>query len=315
MEPKDYYKILGVDRKADKKEIQKAYRKLARKYHPDVNANNKEYETKFKEASEAYEVLSDADKRAQYDKFGSDWQRYQQSGAQGSDGFDWSQWAQANRQGNQRGNPQGGYTYTTEDMGDMFGGVHSDFFETLFGQSTGGNAQQRGPRRGRDLESPVQITLQEAYTGTRRMLSQNGREVEVKIPAGVKTGSRVRLPGQGGQATQGSQAGDLYLIVEVLPNDRFERRGDDLHTEIELPLYTAVLGGKVEIPTLTGTVQLSIPPETQNGRRFRLTGRGMPHLKDPSKHGDLYAKVMVRLLTGMSDEEKDLFQQLRSLRQ
>jgi curved DNA-binding protein len=304
MDYKDYYKILGVERKADKPEIQKAYRRLARQYHPDVNPNNKEAEDKFKEINEAYEVLSDPDKRAQYDKFGSEWQRYQQQGGANTGDFDWSRWNQGNGQQ---------YTYTTsQDMGEMFGndGQFSDFFENLFGQS---RAQSSGPRRGRDSEAPVQITLEEAYRGTSRMLSREGREVEVKIPPGVRTGSRVRLPGQGGPGRNGGQSGDLFLVVEVQPDERFERREDDLYTEFEVPLYTAVLGGKADVPTLDGSVQLVIPPQTQNERLFRVRGKGMPKLKNPAEHGDLYAKIKVRLPTNLSKDEVALFEQLRGL--
>src|SRR5258708_15338700 len=223
MDIKDYYKILGVERSADKQQIQKAYRKLARKLHPDVNPNNKEAEAKFKEINEAYEVLSDPDKRAMYDKFGSEWQRYQQAGQQAGgqqEGFDWSRWQAANaaNQGNRgAGGPQ--YTYTTsQDMGDMYGdeGQFSDFFETLFGRQ--GRTTNTGPRRGRDLESPVQITLAEAYHGTSRLLNKEGREVEVKIPAGVRTGSRLRGSGQGMAGSGCGQTGYLYLTIYVLPH-------------------------------------------------------------------------------------------------
>lgn len=311
MDYKDYYKILGVSKTAEQKDIQKAYRKLARQYHPDINPNNKEAEEKFKEINEAYEVLGDPEKRSKYDQFGQDWQHYEQAQRQGSasGGFDWSQYAR------HQGQPGGGqyYSYSTaEDLQDLFGqgGQYSDFFETLFGRAGAQNRNQ-GPRRGRDSEATVQITLEEAYRGTSRMLSKDGREVEVKIPAGVKTGSRVRIPGQGTPGQSGGQVGDLYLIVEVLPHDRFERRENDLVTEVELPLYTAVLGGKITVPTLDGTVQLSIPPETQNERMFRIRGRGIPQIKNPDQKGDLFAKVKVRLPHNLTDEQRRLFEQLR----
>ena len=305
MEYKDYYKTLGVEKNADQYAIKKAYRKLARQYHPDINPNNQAAEDKFKEVNEAYEVLSDPEKRKQYDQFGADWQRYQQTGANGS-GFDWSQYA--NQNGQERT-----YTYrTAEDLNDIFGesGDYSDFFETLFGA----RQQQTGPRRGRDSEASVEISLDEAYRGTRRMLSKDGREVEVRIPAGMKTGSRVRLPGQGAPGRDGGAPGDLFLVVQVLPDERFEQRGEDLYTEFDLPLYTAILGGKAEVTTLDSPVLLSIPPETANGKLFRLSGRGMPNTKNPSEKGDLYAKAVVRLPAALTDEEKKLFEQLRTLR-
>jgi len=306
MDYKDYYKILGVSRQADKSEIQKAFRRLARQYHPDVNPDNKEAEDKFKEINEAYEVLSDPEKREQYDKFGSEWQRYQQQGGPATGGFDWSQFNQ------QQGQRQ--YTYSTNpDMEEMFGGdgQFSDFFENLFGRD---RTTTTGPRGGRDAEAAVQITLQEAYRGASRMLSRDGREVEVRIPSGVTTGSRVRIPGQGSAGRNGGQAGDLYLVVEVLPDERFERRGDDLYTDFWVPLYTAMLGGKADVPTLEGPVQLVIPPQTQNERVFRVRGKGMPNLKNPAIPGDLFAKLKVRLPTNLTGEEIALFEQLRDLR-
>src|SRR5258708_6649815 len=316
MEIKDYYKTLGVERSADKQQIQKAYRKLARKLHPDVNPNNKEAENQFKEINEAYEVLSDPDKRAMYDKFGSEWQHYQPAGQQAGaqqEGFDWSRWQAANA--NQR---DGGrqYTYSTsQDMGDMFGdeGQFSDFFETLFGRQ--GRATNTGPRRGRDLESPVQITLAEAYHGTSRLLNKEGREIEVKIPARVRTASRVRASGQGMAGSGGGQTGDLCLTIDILPDERFERGGGELYAEVWGPRYTAILGGRVEVPTMEGTTRIAIKPETQNERVIRVRGKGMPKLKTPSEHGDLYAKVKVRLPTDLNDQQRELFQQLRDMSQ
>jgi curved DNA-binding protein len=317
MEYKDYYKILGVPKNAEQKEIQKAYRKLARQYHPDINPNNKEAEEKFKEINEAYEVVGEPEKRSKYDQFGQDWQRYEQAQQQGgaaggaAGGFDWSQWT---RQQGQSGNGQYQSYTTAEDLQDLFGqgGHYSDFFETLFGGAAG-QARSQGSRRGRDAEATVQIALEEAYRGTSRMLSKDGRDIEVKIPAGVKTGSRVRVPRQGSKGQSGGEAGDLYLTVEVLPHDRFERRDDDLITEVEVPLYIAMLGGKVAVPTIDGSVQLTIPPETQNERLFRIRGRGMPHIKNPSQKGDLFAKVKVRLPHNLTDEQRKLFEQLRDL--
>jgi DnaJ-class molecular chaperone len=312
MEYKDYYHVLGVGRSADAKEIKKAYRRLARQYHPDTNPNNKAAEEKFKEINEAYQVLNDPEKRAKYDKFGQEWQRFQQSGASG--GFDWSAWS---RQG---GPATGAYTtYTNvEDLEDLFGGTggFSDFFETLFGGGAFGSGAGRAarPRRGQDAQQPILATLAEAYHGTTRQLVIGDRQQLVKIPAGVKTGSKIRLAGLGQPGRNGGETGDLYLVVEVLPDERFEQRGDDLYMEFELPLYTAILGGTVDAPTLDGSVKLTIPPETQNGARFRLRGKGMPRLKQSAERGDLYATARVSLPQGLSSEERKLFEQLKHLR-
>lgn len=317
MADRDYYELLGVSRNASEDEVKKAFRKLARKHHPDVNPDDASAEERFKDVSEAYEVLSDPEKRAKYDRFGREWQRYQQSDAPG--GFDWGQWRQPQPGG--AGRPGTQYTYaSSEDLEGMFGNAgFSDFFETLFGRSAGGRAgRARAPQpraaRGRDIRHPVQVTLPEAYHGTKRMLNKDGRRLEVTIPAGVGSGSKVRVRGEGAQGLSGGPSGDLYLEVDVVPDDRFERRGSDLYAEVEVPLATAVLGGEVPIPTLSGTVHLTIPPEAQNGSRFRLAGKGMPKLKTPDEHGDLFATVRVAIPTELTDEERALFEQLRELR-
>ncbi|MBI5930698.1 MAG: J domain-containing protein [Chloroflexi bacterium] len=315
MDYKDYYQILGVSRTADEKEIKKAYRRLARQYHPDANPNNKDADEKIKEINEAYQVLGDAEKRAKYDRFGREWERHQQAGG-GAGGFDWNAWSRGG------GGAPGGYTtYTNvDDLEGIFGGFggnggFSDFFETLFGGSTANTGQRsRQPRRGQDVQQPLQIGLSEAYHGTTRQISKDGQTQQVKIPAGVKTGSKIRLAGMGQPGWNGADKGDLYLVVEILPDERFEQRGDDLYTEFELPLYTAILGGVTSVPTLDGPVNLNIPAETQNGRRFRLRGKGMPKLKNPSESGDLYATANVRLPERLSDEERHQFEVLRQMR-
>ncbi|HEX8229820.1 MAG TPA: J domain-containing protein [Chloroflexia bacterium] len=346
MQYKDYYNTLGVKRGASEKEIKSAFRKLARKYHPDLNPDDRESEARFKEVSEAYEVLSDAEKRKKYDQFGSEWEHYQQ--AQGSAaGFDFSKYAQAN------GVPGGSRYSSTTFTGD---GDFSDFFEMLFGRSVGanrspgGNAYYTGgrertiPRAGQDYEHDIEVTLEEAFNGSQRILQMEvpdtcstcgGRGIagnrvcqacggggtvsrtkrlEVKIPPGVHTGSRIRIANEGGQGAGGGGKGDLYLRVKVLPNSRFERKGDDVYAKVTLPLYTAVLGGEVEVPTLKGTkLALKVPPGTQNGRSFRLGGQGMPHLKQPDKRGDLYAMLEVQLPGELSDQEKQLFEELQRI--
>jgi len=317
MEYKDYYKVLGVDRNASEKEIKKAYRRLARQYHPDVNPGNKEAEERFKEINEAHEVLIDPEKRRKYDQLGASWQQWQRTGRDPS-GFDWSQWS--------AGAPGGGRVHVEYgDLGDLFGGAFggggfSDFFEAIFGgggrqgpQTWTGTHQAR-PRRGQDYEQPVEITLEEAFSGTRRVLEKDGRRIEVRIPPGVKTGSKVRIAGEGAPGIGGGTTGDLYLKVTVLPHKVFERKGDDLYCEVPVDLYMAILGGETSVPTLKGTVSLKIPPETQSGRTFRLKGQGMPLLRDSNKRGDLYAKVKVVLPKGLSAKEKELFKELAQMR-
>ncbi len=314
MEYKDYYAILGVSRDADPKEIRSAYRKLARQYHPDVNPGDSEAEERFKEINEAYEVLSDPEKREKYDRLGSEWRRYQQAGGQPG-GFDWDQWrSQQAGPGGQRVHVRYG---TPEDLEDLFGGAapFSDFFAQMFGgrggAPAGGFQYQVQPRRGRDVEQEVQIDLLEAYKGTTRTLQMDGRRLRVKIPAGAHTGTRVRIPGAGASGSAGGEQGDLYLHVIVAPDPRFEREHADLHTDVRVDLYTAILGGKVPVPTLDGTVRLTIPEGTQNGQVFRLRGKGMPQLRDPEQHGDLYTRVQVELPTELSDRQRELFEELR----
>jgi curved DNA-binding protein len=325
MEYKDYYQVLGVSKDATSDEIRKVYRKLARKYHPDVNPGDKAAEEAFKDINEAHEVLSDAEKRQKYDQFGAQWQQYERAGGQPED-F-WAQW----------GGPQPGgqRTYTRsvspEEFEQMFGGSatgFSDFFETLFGRggqrATGFGGPEfyqspRGvpprPRRGRDAEHTVQVTLEEAFNGATRTLQwEDGRTIEAKIPRGVRTGSRIRLSGQGETGAGSGAAGDLYLNVEVLPHSVFQREGDDLRVALPVDLYTAVLGGQAQVPTIDRSVRLNIPPQTANGKSFRLRGLGMPNLRNPDQRGDLYADIEVQLPQNLSQEEKALFQQLRDMR-
>ena len=313
MEYKDYYKILEVPRSADGKEIKKAFRRLARKYHPDVNKDDKAAEEKFKEINEAYEVLSDPEKRRMYDKFGNEWSRYQQAGGRPED-FDWSRWTGTAPGGGRPGYVQYG---DLDDLQGLFGGGFSDFFQQLFGAGStspfgGGRSGYARSRKGQNYEQPVTITLQEAYQGTKRILQLQGRRLEVKIPRGATTGTRVRIAGAGAAGVRGGVSGDLYLVVEVQPDARFERRGDDLHTEVPVGLYVALLGGEVAVPTLSGrSVMLHIPPETQNGKVFRLRGKGMSHLGNVRQHGDLYARVQVQLPQHLTEKERQLFAELR----
>jgi len=296
---RDYYQVLGVDRGADDKAIKTAYRKLARKHHPDVNPGDNDSETRFKEIGEAYSVLSDPEKRKKYDRFGPDFEKYvSASGGAGS----------------------GTYTSTPGSVGNFnFGGENFDsVLEQLFGRANVGRTRVRTtvPRKGADLEEPIQISLEDAFNGTTVTLqirdTQTGeiRKVEVKIPAGAAEGLRVRVAGKGDPGYSGGTPGDLYLIVTIKPNPLFEREGDDLRTRVPTPLYTAVLGGEVLVPTPKGThLALKVPAETNNGTRMRLTGQGMPRLNG-SGRGDLYAEISVQVPKGLSEKERELFEEL-----
>ena len=322
MEYKDYYGILGVSKDASDQEIKKAYRKLARKYHPDANPDDKQSEERFKEINEAHEVLSDPEKRRMYDQFGSQWQQYQRAGGQPED-F-WQQWS-PNQPGAGRGNTR---TVSPEEFEQMFGGGgmggFSDFFETLFGgraRQTGGfdpfSGQAASPGRslrGRDLEHPVEITLEEAFQGTARILDTGSERLEVTIPPGVDQGSRVRVAGKGAPGANQGRPGDLYLRITVLPHPTFQREGDSLRASVPIDLYTLILGGEAQVPTLDRPLVLTIPAETPNGKVFRLRGQGMPSLRNPDRRGDLYATVEVQLPRDLSERERELFQQLRNLR-
>ncbi|HSC27957.1 MAG TPA: DnaJ C-terminal domain-containing protein [Vicinamibacterales bacterium] len=313
MEFKDYYQTLGVAKTASNKEIKQAYRKLARKLHPDVNPGDKSAEARFKEINEAYEVLGDPDKRRKYDELGANWRLYEQAQQQGQP---WPGGADFGGQGAwtiDMGGPGGYRTMTEEEMRDLFGNEDpfSDFFRTFFG---GGGREQaragRGPRRqkGRDIEHEVELTLEEAFHGATRRISikQDGhtRSVDVRIPAGVKDGSRVRAAGEGEAGSNGGAAGDLYLRVRLRPHPVFERQGSDLRVKIPVPVATAVLGGEAQVPTITGSIRLKIPETTQNGQVFRLKGHGMPAVGRPGERGDLYATVEVQLPRALTPAQR-----------
>ncbi|MDP3878932.1 MAG: DnaJ C-terminal domain-containing protein [Dehalococcoidales bacterium] len=326
MAGKDYYNILGIKRNASDQEIKQAYRRLARKHHPDVNPDDKSAEARFKEINEAYEVLSDKDKRQKYDQYGDQWQhadQFAKAGAQQTPFRDFQ------KEGAQN------VRFEHGDLDNLFG--------DLFGSFTGTSRRQARARRGRDIETPVEVTLEEAYHGTSRNISLTSeqacpschgsgriekrvcaicqgagvtaglKQLEVKIPPGVDTGSRVRIAGKGEPGYAGGSSGDLYLKISVKPQHLFERKGDDLYVDVPVPLTVAVLGGETQVPTPKGKLSLKIPPETQNGRAFRLAGQGMPHLGNSSR-GNLVARVKVILPTRLSAEEKKLFEQLSELR-
>jgi len=314
MDYKDYYKILGVERKASTDEIKRAYRKLAMQYHPDRNPGNKRAEERFKEINEAYQVLSDSQKRSRYDQLGDSYSHWQRSGAPG--GFDWSQWFTPEGRGFSGQPGSGGPSVQYGNLDDLFGdGTFSDFFRTIFGGMDIG-AAPRG--RGRQhttpaLQQAVTISLREAYSGTTRQIKMDHRRIEVKIPAGARSGTKVRVAG-GVPAGPGSQAGDLYLVLEVAADPNFERQGNDLHTQIGVNVFTAMLGGEVQVDTLSGKVILTIPPGTQPEQIFRLAGRGMPQLKNPQVKGDLFVRVKVQVPRQLNAKQKALLEEAARLK-
>ncbi|WKZ43150.1 MAG: DnaJ C-terminal domain-containing protein [Anaerolineales bacterium] len=290
MDYKDYYKILGVDRKAGEDEIRKAYRKLAKQYHPDYNPKDKRAEEKFKEINEAYEVLGDAKKRSTYDRLGSDYSQWQRGGGSPAD-FNWGQY--------------GGTRVNMDDLNDLFGGGggFSDFFQTIFGM---GGRQARSQPQGYQQE--LEITLDEAYRGATRLLQADGKQKQVRIPAGVRTGSKVRVAGAGPNGL------DLYLIVNVREDPRFERNGNDLHTTATVSMFTAILGGEADVETLEGKVKLNIPAGTQPEQVFRLAKRGMPHLKNTKEKGDLFVRLKVQIPKYLSAKQRELLEEASKIK-
>jgi len=325
---KDYYAILGVSPEADAKEIKKAYQQLAKKYHPDANPGNAQAEEKFKEVTEAYQAISDPEKRQKYDELRTSYRQWQQHGGGGN--FDWGRW---------QARP-GTYTRTVspEELAEIFGdlglggafgrgrsnfggGGFSDFFSTIFGmgateQGSGGSwGGARMAQAGEDREVPARITLEEAYRGTSRIIDIGEKRIEAKIPKGVRTGSKVRLAGQGGPGLGGGPRGDLYLVITVEPHVQFEREGDDLYTDLNVDFYTAVLGGQAAVQTLNGEVVLKIPPLSQAGQKFRLKGKGMPRLENPRTEGDLYARLRITLPEALTQQEINTLRELATKRE
>lgn len=297
MEYKDYYKILGVDRKASEDEIRKAYRKLAKQHHPDYNPNNKQAEDRFKEINEAYEVLSDAKKRSHYDRLGSDYSQWQRRGNPGD--FNWDQYG---------GGFPGGTRVNMDDLNDLFGGGaggFSDFFQTIFGMGGARNAARSQPQ---GYQQELEISLEEAYRGTTRTIQSDGKEKQVRIPAGVRTGSKVRVAGLGPQGL------DLYLIINVTEDNRFERRSNDLNTTATISVFTAILGGEAEVETFDGKIKLGIPAGTQPDQVFRLAGRGMPHVKNVKEKGDLFVRVKVQIPKYLSAKQRELLEEVSRIK-
>ena len=298
MDYKDYYKILGVERKASADDIRSAYRKLAMQYHPDKNPGDKKAEDKFKEINEAYQVLSDEQKRARYDQLGSAYSNFRTSGGRPGD-FQWDDWFQ------QQSGQQRGYGNAEDPFA---GGNFSDFFRSIFGEAVRNSARNQSMQQQQGYQQEVQIGFQEAYEGTLRQLQTNGKKLQVRIPAGVKTGSKVRVAGAGPEGL------DLYLVVNITDEDKFERDGNDLTTTSALSVFTLILGGETEVETPAGKIKLNIPAGTQIDQVFRLAGRGMPHLKDPKTKGDLYVKLKVQIPKYLSSKQRELLEEVSKIK-
>lgn len=308
MDVKDYYKVLGVEKTATAEQIKKAYRKLAVKYHPDKNPGDKVAEDKFKEINEAYEVLSDAEKRKKYDQFGENYKHYEQHGGRPED-FDWSQFGGGRGRGRT-------YSYGGGSAEDMFGGEgFSDFFEQLFGSrfSGGGRRQQQAPGKGQDVQASMQVSLEDAYAGATRQVEVNGSKLNIKLKPGLYEGQVIRLKGKGNPGRRGGENGDMLITIQLAPHPQYELKGLDIYMELALPLYTAVLGGKVNIVTPGATLNMNIPAGTDSGKAFRLKGKGMPAYNNSGTAGDLYIKAMIHIPKDLSEKEKELFQQLAQL--
>lgn len=303
----DYYKVLGVNKAATSAEIKKAYHKLAMQYHPDKTKGDRVAEEKFKEINEANKVLSDADKRKKYDRLGADWKQYNEAGEK-SEGFDWSKYASDHSNQTQRMRP--------EDFDAMFTGEGAgDLFELLFGQRNGPRrGRRRAAFRGEDLEAETKLSLEEAYQGTTLLIQRNGQKIRVAIKPGAGDQQVLRVAGKGGAGVNGGPGGDLYLTIRIAVHPQFQRKGNDLHYDLPVELYTAVLGGKVQVKALKGMVKVDIPKETPNGTTLRLRGLGMPIYGKKNEFGNLFVKIVIQMPNHLSKQEIDLFSELAALR-
>ncbi|MEE4198713.1 MAG: J domain-containing protein [Bacteroidales bacterium] len=308
MDYKDYYKILGVSKDASTEDIKKAYRKLAVKYHPDKNPDNRDAEARFKEISEAYEVLRDPEKRKKYDQLGSNWNQFQDAG---TGGFDFSSFG-----GSRRGKSR---SYFSGNMNDLFGDTgsgFSDFFNAFFGEfdrSPGGFRQQAQRVKGEDIRSELTLSLPEAYHGTSRLLNVNGQRIKINIKPGAYNGQELRVQGKGGKGRNGAANGDIYLTIKVQPQKNYTLNGNNLILKTEVDLYTAVLGGKLNINTLSGKLNINIPKGAQNGTKLRVKGKGMPVYGKSGTYGDLFLQLNILIPTNLSKKEEELFRQLMKM--
>ncbi|MCK0109456.1 J domain-containing protein [Flavobacteriaceae bacterium S0825] len=292
----DYYKILGVAKNASEKDIKKAYRKLARKYHPDLNPNDKVAEKKFKEINEANEVLINPDNRKKYDQYGEHWQ---------------------NAEAYEKAKQQQQYSQQYSTQGD-FGGYSeedfSDFFESMFGGSSSRTQGRQAKFRGQDFNAQLQLDLKDVYTTRKRTLTVNNKNIRITIPAGVENGQVIKIKGHGGKGINGGPNGDLYIQFSIVNSTPFKRDGDNLYTSVDLDLYKALLGGEITVNTFDGKVKLTVKPETQNGTKVKLKGKGFPVYKKQGQFGDLYVTYNIKTPTKLSAKEKELFTELAKLR-
>jgi curved DNA-binding protein len=287
----DYYKILGVDKGADSQAIKTAYRKLARKFHPDLNPNDKEAKQKFQQINEANEVLSDPEKRKKYDQYGKDWKH--------ADEFE-----NANRQ------QQSAYSRGAQNSESQFDGDFSDFFSSMFGGAAGQGRSRQVKFRGEDFNAELQLNLLDAYTTQKQTLTVNGKQIRITIPAGIENGQTIKISGHGGPGTNGGPAGDLYITFSIANHPRFKRVGNDLFTTADVNMFKAVLGGEITIETLNGKVKLTVKPETQNGTKVKLKGKGFPVYKHEGQYGDLFVTYNIKIPTGLTEEQKELLKEL-----
>jgi curved DNA-binding protein len=293
----DYYKILGVNKNASEKDIKNAYRKLARKYHPDLNPNDKEAHKRFQELNEANEVLSDPENRKKYDQYGENWKHAEE-------------YEKARQQQETNWN-SGGETFSGYDFGGKStGGDFSDFFESMFGGSGRRSQSRQAKFRGEDFRAELHLNLRDAYKTHKQTLTVNGKNIRITIPAGIENGQTIKISGHGGPGVNGGPNGDLYITFHIDPDPQFKRDGNDLYTTTDLDLYTAVLGGEITIDTLDSKVKLKVKPETQNGTKVKLKGKGFPVYKKEGEFGDLYVTYSVKIPTNLTEKQKELFREL-----
>lgn len=301
----DYYSILGLNKGASQDDIKKAYRKLARKYHPDLNPDDEDAKRKFQEVNEANEVLTDPEKRKKYDQYGQNWKH--------GEAFEQANQQQARGQAGAQGrNPFEDFEFNYS--GDYDAGEYSDFFEQMFGSRYGGGSRRSAGFRGQDFQASVDLTLRQAATTHQQTFAINGKNIRITIPAGVADGQKIKLKGQGATGVNGGPNGDLYITFHILTDDQFRRKGDDLYTILDTDIYTALLGGEAIIDTLDGKIKVKIKEGTQNGSKIRLKGKGFPLYKQDNSFGDLYAEIHVSIPTDLTEEEKQLVRQLAEKR-
>jgi len=291
----DYYKILGVDNNATQDEIKKAYRRLARKHHPDLNPNDKEAKSRFQQINEANEVLNDPEKRKKYDKYGKDWQHAEQ--------FENARQRQKQSTG----------SYETGYSGTQFSGDFSDFFESMFGRSSGTGTSGKIKFRGEDYYAELHLNLTDAYKTHKQTLTVNGKNIRITVPGGIENGQTIKIAGHGGPGINGGPNGDLYIKFSIANHPKFKRLGNNLYTKVDLNLYTAILGGEITVDTLNGKVKLKVKPETQNGSKIKLKGKGFPVYKEEGQYGDLYITFTIVIPKNLTTKQKELFTELSKL--